>query len=132
MAKVLFDHNVPPCIARALHEIISIEGHEAVALRDRFSPKITDIDLYRALGAERGWIVISRDAKQARRPAERAAVLQARLLVFYLKPAVEKMRMAEQAAVILWHWDKIVQQRQIVESGLFLLPENKSSLLRAL
>jgi hypothetical protein len=132
MVKVLFDHNMPAAIARALHEIIKTEGHASYSVRDRFSPDIGDIELFSALGADRDWVFLSKDTKNARRPAERAAIVAAGVLAFYLQPSVQRLRLAEQAATIFWHWDKIVQQRRINESGLFLLPINKSSRFRQL
>lgn len=130
MVKVLFDHNMPPPIARALHAIVVSEGHEAYALRDKFPTKIDDVSVFQDLGRE--WVFISKDIKNARRPAERAAIVGTGILALYLQPSVQRLRIAEQAATILWHWDKIVQQRRLNESGLFLLPVNKSSRFKPL
>lgn len=132
MVKVLFDHNMPPSIARALHEIAKADGHEAWALRDKFSNKIHDIDLYEQLGREKDWIVLSKDVRQAKRPPERAAILRFGVVAIYLAPAVEKQAIHQQAATILWHWDAIVQQRTSQANGLFMLPINKTSVFRSL
>jgi hypothetical protein len=132
VVKVLFDHNMPPAIARALHALISIDGHEAVALRDKFDEKIKDVSLYDELGREKNWIVISKDVSQAKRKPERAAILRGGILVFYLAPAVEKLPVNQQAATILWHWDAIVAQRTNNENGLFLLPQNKGAKFRSI
>ena len=59
MVKVLFDHNMPPVLARTLHALVSAEGHEAYSLRDRFPTNISDIELFTELGRERDWIVSS-------------------------------------------------------------------------
>jgi len=59
MVKILFDHNMPPRIARALHELIKDDGHEAHALRDKFDIKIPDTDYFNELN--RDWIVLSKD-----------------------------------------------------------------------
>lgn len=126
MVKVLFDHNMPPAIARGLHELIKVEGHEAHALRDLFSPTIDDVSFFRQLSG-RDWVVISKDTRNARIKTERAAILESGVLAFYLRPSLQKMRLHEQAAIIFWHWDNIVQQRRLNERGLFLLPENKGS-----
>jgi PIN like domain len=130
VVKVLFDHNMPPAIARALHALISVDGHEAFALKDRFDQKITDVTLYTELGRERDWIVISKDIAQAKRKPERAAVLRGGILVFYLAPSVEKLAPNQQAATILWHWEAMVRQRNTNENGLFLLPLNKGAKFR--
>ena len=132
MVKVLFDNNMPPQIARALHEIVSIDGHESWALRDKFDPKIFDIDLYERLGTEKGWVVISKDGKQARRQPERTAILRYGVVAIYLSPSVEAQSIHQQAATIFWHWDAIVRLRELHLNGLFLLPINKQSRFRSL
>jgi hypothetical protein len=124
MVKVLFDHNMPPCIARSLHELIKVDGHEAFALRDKFPTNISDIDYFNNLGSD--WIVISKDLKNSRKKAERAAILRNNVVAFYLAPALQKRKIGEQAAAILWHWDKMLLQRATVKNGLLQLPENRS------
>lgn len=132
MIRVLFDHNMPPMMARCLDAAIKPDGHEAFALRDRFPISIPDIDLYTALGKEQNWITISKDTKNAKRPPERAAILRSGVLAFYLAPAVQKKSPIQQAALILWHWERMVQQRSINQSGLFVIPENKGSRFKPL
>ncbi|GHF40789.1 hypothetical protein GCM10017056_10490 [Seohaeicola zhoushanensis] len=132
MVKALFDHNMPPSIARALNEIVAVDGHEAWALRDKFKTTITDIDYFTQLGHEGDWIVISKDRSNARRAPERAAILKSGVLAFYLASSVEKQRLNEQAATILWQWDKIVAHRGTTASGLFELPIGKRSKFRSL
>jgi len=125
MVKVLFDHNMPPSIARGLNEIIKSEGHEAVPLRDKFDTSISDIDYFDKLGTEKDWVVISKDLQNSKKKAERAAILRNKIIAFYLSPALQKKQKNEQAAAILWHWDKIVTQKTLTDRGLFQLPENK-------
>ena len=74
MVNVLLDHNMPPCIARSLHAIISLDGHSAFPLRERFSIRISDIEYFDQL--DRSWIVISKDLQNSRKKAERAAILR--------------------------------------------------------
>ena len=125
MVRVLLDHNMPPAIAKALHEIIKVNGHSAFALRDRFRTNIADIDYFNELGREKGWIVISKDLANSRKKAERQALLENKIVAFYLSKGLQKKKLNEQAAAILWHWDKIVAQCSLVERGLFQIPENK-------
>lgn len=127
MIQVLFDHNMPPMMARCLHEAIKPDGHTALALRDKFDKRIDDIDFYTALGQEPNWITISKDTHNAKRKPEKAAILRSGVLAFYLAPAIQRKPAIQQIALILWHWEKIVQQRNNNRSGLFLLPENKGS-----
>lgn len=126
MVKILFDHNMPPAIARSLHELIKIDGHEAFALRDKFPTNIGDIEYFDELGKGNGWIVISKDLQNSKKKAEKAAILRNKIIAFYLSRGLQKKLINEQAAAIIWHWDKILFLRRTVEQGLFQLPENKS------
>lgn len=127
MTKVLFDHNMPPAIARSLHEMIKLDGHSAIPIRDKFSESIEDIPYFNELGKEGDWIVISKDLKNAKRKPERQALLKANIVAFYLAPSVARQKPNEQAATILWQWDKILQQRRNNKNGLFKLPIGKAS-----
>jgi hypothetical protein len=130
MVNVLFDHNMPPAIARAVHEIVRLDGHSSHALRDKFPVTISDISYFEQLGAS--WIVVSKDLHNSKKKAERSAILQNRIVAFYLSPSVQKKKIGEQAAVILWNWDRMLQQRKTLQNGLFLLPENKGTKFRVL
>lgn len=124
MVKVLFDHNMPPRMARALHELIKDDGHEAHALRDFFPVTVSDFEYFNKL--DKNWIVISKDLQNSRKKAERQEILNNKIVAFYLSPALQKKKVGEQAGSVLWHWDKMLSQREAVENGLFQLPENKS------
>ena len=132
VVKVLFDHNMPPQIARAIHEIVSVDGHESWALRDRFDKRIDDINLFERLGTEKNWVVISKDGRQAKRKPEKAAILRYGVVAIYLSSTVESLDIHQQAATILWHWDAIVRLRGLQHNGLFSLPINKQSRFRSL
>lgn len=125
MVKALFDHNMPPAIARSLHEIVRLDGHEANAVRDLFPVNISDKDLFKNLGPE--WVLISKDRSQAKRKPERLGIIKSNIVAFYLSKSVEQQRINEQAATILWQWDKMVLQRKNNRNGLFLLPVNKGT-----
>lgn len=132
MVKVLFDHNMPPALARALNEIVKSEGHEAYALRDKFDIRVSDVEYLETLGKEGNWVVISKDRQNARRKPERAAILKHGVVAIYLAKSVERQRLTEQAASILWQWDRIVAQRENNRNGLFTLPVGKKSKFESL
>ena len=114
-------------MAHAIHFVVSIDGHEAYALREKFDSSIADIDLYRELGRENDWFVITKDRSQAKRPPERQAILRSGVLAFFLAPSVEKQTLLQQTATVLWQWEKLVLQRQQNANGLFILPVNKGT-----
>ena len=124
MVKVLFDHNLLPCIAQSIHELIRVDGHEAFPLRDRFPINISDFDCFNKLGSD--WIIISKDLQNSKKKAEKIAINRNSIVAFYLSPSLQEKKVNEQTAAIMWHWDKMVLQRSIIESGLFQFSENKS------
>lgn len=125
MVQVLFDHNMPPPLARAMHEIIKLDGHATFPLRDKFPIDIEDIDYFDQLGAGGHWIVISKDLENSRKKAERAAIMRNKILAFYLAPALQKKNVFQQAGAILWQWENMLQQRKLTDRGLFQIPEGK-------
>jgi hypothetical protein len=71
--RVIFDENLSPALARALNALFAGE-HEVAHIRDKFGPKVDDADWISALSAEGRWVVVSGDAKIARRKSEQAAL----------------------------------------------------------
>ncbi len=132
MVKVLFDHNMPHYLATSLDILIRPDGHEAHALKNKFPIKISDEDYFRELSKEKDWIVISKDVKNAKRPPERRVIMNSGVLAFYLAPAIQKLKVNEQAATILWQWDKLVEQRKNNANGMFLLPIGRRSQFKAI
>ena len=118
---------MPPVLAKALNPIIAVKGHAAFALRDKFPVTITDIDYFEELGRDSDWIVISKDRNNAKRAPERQAILKSGVLAFYLAKSVQRQSITEQAATILWQWEKIVEQRKNNRNGLFELPIGKKT-----
>ena len=53
------DENLPPPLARALAALF-VGQHEVVHLRDRFGPKVQDVDWLTALNREGSWVILLR------------------------------------------------------------------------
>ena len=132
MVKVLFDHNMPHYLAEALDVLVRPDGHEAHALKNKFPITISDEEYFNELSKEKDWIVISKDVKNAKRAPERRVIMNSGVLAFYLSPSVQKLRVNEQTATILWQWDKLVEQRNNNANGMFLLPIGRRSKFTAI
>lgn len=91
-----------------------------------FPPNIGDVEYFDQLGGSDEWVVISKDLRNARKTAEREAILRNRIVAFYLSSALQKKDVGRQAASILWHWEGILNLRKSEKRGLFQLPENKA------
>jgi PIN like domain len=130
--RILFDNNISPKVARAINELRKDpQGDFAVAVRDKFSASIRDIEWITALGAEKGWCVVSADLQITKNKAEAAAWRQTDLIGFFMKPALARLEPTQQTARLLF-WLPILedQVRIIAGPALFELPLKASSGLR--
>ena len=129
--NILFDHNLSPRLARALHALLS-DSHTITALRDKFPSDISDIDFIQALSREGHWIVISGDYRITRNKAERQAVQQSRLTGFFRAPALKKAPVLKQLERLCVLWENMISVAEATEPGaLFELPV-KSARVRQL
>lgn len=120
--KVIFDHNLSPRLARALHAFFSGE-HEVISLRDRFDPTIKDVDLIKALSTEGDWVFISGDRRITRNKAEREVFRNSRLIGLFLSPGLYKAREIKKLERLLALWDTIEKAVSVVQPGaMFELP----------
>jgi PIN like domain len=127
--KLLLDHNLSPKIARTLAALYAPE-HEIVALREKFSANVTDVDWITALDREGGWAVLTQDLRIRTRPHERAAMDRARIVFFFLAGAWRKFTVEETAARLIRLISKMAAQTELAERGRFELPINAGSKLR--
>jgi PIN like domain len=103
--RVIFDENLSPALARALNALFAGE-HEVAHIRDKFGPKVDDADWISALSAEGRWVVVSGDAKIARRKSEQAAFRNSRLIGFFFAPALSRSKVTKQMQRLLALWDR--------------------------
>lgn len=116
--KLLVDHNMSPHVARGLHALFAGE-HRIVALTDYFGrADVPDLEWIGRLGREGGWCVVSAEVRITKNRVERDAFLAARLIGFFLAPAVRKAPVRIQAARLLILWDRMQAIAASVESGL--------------
>lgn len=120
--KLLFDNNMSPHIARGLDKLFN-GAHQIIALRDYFGrADLSDVEWISRLGKEGGWCVVSEDVRITRNRIERDAFLAARLIGFFLAPAVRKAPTHIKTARLLFLWDHLQSISDSVESGLFEVP----------
>jgi len=120
--KLFFDNNISPRIARAFAALLD-PSDQSIALRQRFDGAVTDIEWITVLGKERGWIVISGDKRILKNRAEREAFRRARLVGFFLEPAVQKAGVFGQASKLISIYPLIEQQAHLVQPpAAFLVP----------
>lgn len=79
------------------------------------------------------WIVVTGDLRISRNHPERAAYRAAGLFGIVLSRGLLRLKVNEQAALILWRWPVIYHQYRVVSRpALYELPAGRGSKLRSL
>lgn len=126
--KLLVDHNLSPAIPRSLQHLFP--EHEFVALRERFSPDVPDVDWITELDREGGWAAMTKDVRIQFRPHERLALDRSKIVFFFLAGAWRKYSVPETAARLIRLVPLMAKQVDIADRGRFDLPINAGSKLR--
>ncbi|RUW55822.1 hypothetical protein [Mesorhizobium sp. M8A.F.Ca.ET.021.01.1.1] len=120
--KVLIDENLPPALARSLNALFAGK-HHIIHTRDRFGPKVTDVQWIGVLSAEGRWVVISGDRRITRNKTEYNAFRSSNLVGFFLSKGLNKSPLIKQMERLLALWHTIETQAVIVQGGaIFELP----------
>ena len=112
----LIDNNLPPAIARALHELCKADGHRVVPLRDKFDQTDSDIHWVSQLRSEGGWAVVSQD-KFTKGEIERTAFRECGLPIFCLAKQWGQATYWSKAENLVKWWPAIVQQSERISGG---------------
>jgi hypothetical protein len=94
------DNNLSPALAAGMQAF----GEDVTHLRDQFPQDMPDIDWLQAIG-KRGWVLISRDERIRRNPAERQAVREYSIGMFLLGgKKLDRCRIIQQ---LVRNWPRI-------------------------
>lgn len=127
--KFFFDHNLPPRIARALHELSKDDGHSVVANRDKFDPRTPDVEWIRVLGEEGDWVIVSGDRRISRNPAELEVWMESGCTAFFLDRSWSKLPLWEKSWRLVQWWPILVQTAESVGSVAgYLVPSHNKKL----
>jgi PIN like domain len=99
--KVLIDHNISYRIAHALAILAEPNGHQVFAKSDLFDTNISvpDVEWLTTLGEEGDrWAFISDDHRIYKNPQERAAMVSARIIGFFLQRAWRKPKVSRSSS----------------------------------
>lgn len=120
--RFFIDNNLPPAIARGLHELSHSDGHEVFHLRDRFPPSTPDHEWIDALAEEQDWIVLTQD-RLRKGSLEKTALRNSNLTAFFLKSGWASQKYWEKSWKLVKWWPAIIDQAERVEPGAtFLVP----------
>jgi PIN like domain len=114
--KFLIDNNLPPQLARALHELSKPYGHEVVPLKEKFPPSTADSVWIGDLKSEGNWVIISQDNFR-KGDLEKAAIRSCGLPIFCLsKQWVSQQYWAKAHNLVRW-WPAITEQANLISGG---------------
>lgn len=129
--KAQLDENLPRGLARALNELVAVDGHEVVHVAD-YAKGAPDIELFERAIADGVQIHITHDHHH-RRPVEREAIARLGLTVFVLAKGWNQLTHYEKAARLIEYWPPIATTCQLVKSGASLrVPVRRSGKLEPL
>lgn len=115
--KFIFDNQLSPYLADAVHCLAEPDGDLVVHLRRKFPQDTDDIDWIVSLSKEGGWIVISGDLDIIRTRAEKPVWKSAGLIGFFLKKGWINIDPWDQAWRIIKWWPTIIAQARIAAPG---------------
>jgi hypothetical protein len=125
----LFDSNLSPALAKALHELSIGDQNEVYHLRDRFAEDTEDHVWIAALGDEGNWSIVSQD-RFAKGSLEKEALRQSGITTFVLASGWSKLTHWEKAWRLVRWWPRIMDMAAIVESGAYVVPLKVSGAAR--
>jgi hypothetical protein len=115
MRRILFDANLPPALARGIHELSVERAMGATCILDMYKTTkipdekwIEDIDKYNIVG------VITQDYFD-KTPQEIAAYQNAKVPFFYLTKAYNNFDLWKKSSLLLIKWPIICKQIDIVK-----------------
>jgi len=116
--KFLLDNNLPPALARALHELTisdSNNKHQVTWLKKKFAANTPDTEWITSLSAEGDWVVITHD--KFNKGLEREVLRRAGLKVFMLDKSWVNYAFWEKAYQLVRWWPAIVDQSERLKDG---------------
>jgi predicted nuclease of predicted toxin-antitoxin system len=102
-----FDNTLSIKIARAIDNLVSVEGDKAVHLKERFPQDTKDSEWITTLADQGGWVIITHDIHIYSRPHEREAWKQSDLIVCLLAPSWSNHKLTVMASRLLMRWEEI-------------------------
>lgn len=115
--RFFLDNCISHHLAPGLNALSEPDGHQVVALREKYPQAARDEDWLPALSEEGDWVVISGDSRIYRNPQRRKVWQQARLTSFFWQPAWNNRPYWEKAWRMVRWWPDITHIASYVEEG---------------
>jgi hypothetical protein len=113
----LFDNNLPPAIADALHCLCKKDGHSVDHLRHRYQPSTPDNEWLTDLATDSDpWAVISGDTFR-KTSAEKELFKNSGLTFFILAKSWSSHKYWDKAYTLVRWWPRIIEQAELIHGG---------------
>lgn len=120
--KFMLDENLPPALARALHELAK-PSNEVMHLTQKFDRGIEDKQWMAALASEGDWAVITFDTSMRVDPHVLRAWSESGLSVFFLRRGWREIDIWQKASRLVKLWPQITSFALGTRSGVcYLVP----------
>lgn len=114
--RFLLDNNLPPALARALHELTKSDyDHTVEHLKDKFPANTPDTEWIEALAKEGDWAVITHD--RFNKGLEREVLRRAGLKVFMLDKSWGNHKFWDKAHQLVRWSPSIMDQSERLDGG---------------
>jgi hypothetical protein len=125
----MVDENLPPPLARALAALF-VGQHEVVHLREKFGPKVQDVEWLTALNREGSWVILSADRRITKNKAEQRVFHNSKHIGFFFAPGLQKASVLKKMERLMVVWDTIEKQVPLVKGGSMFEIQMKGNQLK--
>jgi len=125
----MVDENLPPPLARALAALF-VGQHEIVHLRDKFGPKVQDVDWLTALNREGSWVILSADRQITKNKTEQRVFHSSKHIGFFFAPGLQKASILKKMERLMVVWETIEKQVPLVKGGSMFENQVKGTQLK--
>jgi len=127
--KVMVDENLPPPLARALAALF-VGQHEVVHLREKFGPKVQDVDWLTVLNREGSWVILSADRQITKNKTEQRVFRNSKHIGFFFAPGLQRASILKKMERLMVVWDTIEKQVPLVKGGSMFEIQMKGNQLK--
>jgi hypothetical protein len=127
----MLDENLPKAMAHSLAALF-VGQHQVSHLRDRFGPKVPDVEWMAELHRDCSWIIISADRRIAKNKTEQRVFRSSRLIAFIFAPGLQKGSTLKKMERLMAIWDTIEKTVPLVKGGTMFEIQVKGSQLKGL
>lgn len=120
--KAVLDENLPPALARALHELACVDDHSVQHVTQIVPMGSTDLAVFEAISVAKIGVHVTQDHHH-RKPVERHAIAASGLIVFVLNKGWSEQNFWDKSANLIRWWPAIIAHAErMTPPAVFRVP----------